>query len=257
MLQDRRCVRVKKKDTDLHPFVYLGPDCPTLYYPRNVQFEPAATLPSFLVHKSSLQPHGFLLPTRVNNQSAGPQTDPIATESGRRFQYHVQTDVATSRSLPSNVQIAAGNFIQNNIQMVAVMNNNQGGDHTSGFGHSQRIESKEVNGVTNDIQIRSNALNEAGSNRPSYPISRKDPSSKSRTKGFLEDDTADNAPSLVNNNDITDEVEKNFLESEDLDIEDEKDPLMAVLEDCQNLEEEERPKKKSKIFKAFKEQELD
>ena len=61
----------------------------------------------------------------------------------------------------------------------------------------------------------------------------------------------------MNNNDITDEVEKNFLESEDLDIEDEKDPLMAVLEDCQNLEEEERPKKKSKIFTAFKEQELD
>ena len=36
MLQ-RRCLTVKKKDTDLHPFVYLGPDCPTLYYPRNVK----------------------------------------------------------------------------------------------------------------------------------------------------------------------------------------------------------------------------
>ena len=75
--------------------------------------------------------------------------------------------------------------------------------------------------------------------------------------GFLEEDDNDNNTALVNNNDISDEIEKTFLESEDLDIEDEKDPLMAVLEDCQNLEKEERPKKKSKIFKAFKEQDLD
>ena len=33
----QRCLRDKKKDTDLHPFVYLGPDCPTIYYPRNVK----------------------------------------------------------------------------------------------------------------------------------------------------------------------------------------------------------------------------
>ena len=61
----------------------------------------------------------------------------------------------------------------------------------------------------------------------------------------------------MKNADISDEIEKTYLESEDLDLEDEKDPLLAVLEDCQNLEAEERPKKKSKIFQAFKEQELD
>ena len=34
-----------------------------------MQLEPAHHLPSFVVHKSSLQPHGFLLPTRLHNQT--------------------------------------------------------------------------------------------------------------------------------------------------------------------------------------------
>ena len=94
-------------------------------------------LPSFVVHKSSLQPHGFLLPTRVNNQSAGPGTDPIATgpQTGRGFLNNVQTEDPTGRRFRNNVQIEeAGHIFQSNVQ--TVMNNNQF-NQSSGRGNSQ------------------------------------------------------------------------------------------------------------------------
>ena len=49
------------------PFVYLGPGCPTLYYPRNepssAQPGPRQTLPSFIVHRKAIQPNAFILST--------------------------------------------------------------------------------------------------------------------------------------------------------------------------------------------------
>ena len=47
------------------PFIYLGPGCPTLYYPKPSadQTGPSQPLPSFIVPRRSVQPHAFILPT--------------------------------------------------------------------------------------------------------------------------------------------------------------------------------------------------
>ena len=68
----------------------------------------------------------------MNNQSTGPQTDPIAS-TGRRFQYSVQTE-DTGHSFPTNVQIGDGHIFQSNSQ--TVLNNNQV-DLISGYGRGQ------------------------------------------------------------------------------------------------------------------------
>jgi len=47
------------------PFIYLGPGCPTLYYPKPSadQTGPSQPLPSFIVPRRSVQPHAFIQPT--------------------------------------------------------------------------------------------------------------------------------------------------------------------------------------------------
>ena len=58
------------------PFIFLGPDCPTLYYPKPTGDQPAPdqqNLPSFIVARSSVQPYAFILPTSRNMPvAAGP-----------------------------------------------------------------------------------------------------------------------------------------------------------------------------------------
>ena len=130
-------------------------------------------LPSFVVHKSSLQPHGFLLPTRVNNQSAGPGTDPIATgpQTGRGFLNNVQTEDPTGRRFRNNVQIEeAGHIFQSNVQ--TVMNNNQfnqsSGRGKSQFGFQRKFaEPEEGNNNIETIQKRNNVSFVTESNAPS------------------------------------------------------------------------------------------
>ena len=146
-------------------------------------------LPSFVVHKSSLQPHGFLLPTRVNNQSAGPGTDPIATgpQTGRGFLNNVQTEDPTGRRFRNNVQIEeAGHIFQSNVQ--AVMNNNQfnqssGRGNNSHIGFQRKFAESEEGNNNETIKKRSNVSIMTEFNAPSSSSSSSVPAQKKKFEG--------------------------------------------------------------------------
>ena len=57
----------KQEDNDRQkPFVYLGPDCPTLFYPRGPS-KKISKFPGFVVHKNSLRPDAYLFPSGSGN----------------------------------------------------------------------------------------------------------------------------------------------------------------------------------------------
>ena len=52
----------KHQDNEiLKPFVHLGPDCPTLFYPRGKK--KVGKFPGFVVHKDALRPDAYLFPS--------------------------------------------------------------------------------------------------------------------------------------------------------------------------------------------------
>ena len=54
------------------PFIFLGPGCPTLYYPKHSAggTGPGQPLPSFIVQRRSVQPLAFILPSPGYQQSS-------------------------------------------------------------------------------------------------------------------------------------------------------------------------------------------
>ena len=52
------------------PFIFLGPGCPTLYYPKHSDGGTGQPLPSFIVQRRSVQPLAFILPSPGSQQSS-------------------------------------------------------------------------------------------------------------------------------------------------------------------------------------------
>ena len=63
---------MKKSGERPKPMVYLGPGCPTLYYPVIGGQTDASKLPCIVVHKSCLQPRGWLQSTSSKVPPSGP-----------------------------------------------------------------------------------------------------------------------------------------------------------------------------------------
>jgi len=58
--------------SETDPFIYLGPGCPTLYYPKVVlekKEKPTQDLPCFIVPRRSIQPHAFIMPINRNTET--------------------------------------------------------------------------------------------------------------------------------------------------------------------------------------------
>ena len=94
--------QIKEKLTMLSkndPFIYCGPGCPTLYYPK---LTPAGTpgqsmsRASFIVHRTSVQPGAFILPsTRSGHTTEGEERESLGIKSdypGLRKEEATQTD---------------------------------------------------------------------------------------------------------------------------------------------------------------------
>jgi len=65
------------------PFIFLGPGCPTLYYPKLSTDQPAVLahpLPKFIVPKSSIQPYAFIMPSK--NRSPVIDSDSMPSSPG-------------------------------------------------------------------------------------------------------------------------------------------------------------------------------
>jgi hypothetical protein len=82
------------------PFLYLGPNCPTLYYPSN-----SASRPAFLVHKKLLQPHKIITPVSPPlltepNRNNIIDCQPFSSDSGRKVPIKDRTNLSDHPEIP-------------------------------------------------------------------------------------------------------------------------------------------------------------
>jgi len=102
------------------PFIFLGPGCPTLYYPKPTPDQPALThpLPGFIVAKSSIQPYAFIMPSVASTPAkasttgnsaegtgqAGRRSGTVGDEGGTTSYYEEGAQLQSSNSLFSSSQ---------------------------------------------------------------------------------------------------------------------------------------------------------
>jgi len=98
------------------PFIFLGPECPTLYYPKPTGDQPSLdqqNLPSFIVARSSVQPYAFILPTSRNipvavNADTAPQQPAIMASSTGLVEFPLVKATAGSKKRKSSRRGQAG-----------------------------------------------------------------------------------------------------------------------------------------------------